>query len=170
MSSKYAKSRQNVKRRSVLFTVYKKEFYWLKIKKELSRTWTDFCTDTAIVGLRFIGGKRQSKGIFRWLWIILWLSQFGLCCWLSASLFERYLKYDTKSSTTYLQQAELSFPAITICNQNMFRRSVIGGDIGAIIAMSSYFANDLSEIPKLVPQVNFSKGYIIIYHRRWIAL
>lgn len=111
-------------------------------RNEITELWQGFCDNTAIVGLRHIGGKKRVKNFYSVIWVVVWLSQLALCTWLCSDLVLRYLKFNTKTSTTYNTVDELPFPAITICNQNTFRRTMVGGNMAIMVAMASYYAKN----------------------------
>lgn len=132
---------------------HKKGRKFQQIKSDLLKTWKDFCNSTTFAGVRLIGGKASGKGIIRILFICVWLSQLALCAWLSCKIFIRYLQYDVATSTTFEVAQELPFPAITICNQNMFRKSVIGGNAVMMYAISAFYANNADEVGEFVKKV-----------------
>lgn len=121
---------------------------------DLTKLWNEFCDQTALVGLKYIGGnERRAKGLYRLLWIALWLSQLSLCSWLSCNLMLRYFQYDIKTSTTYNSVNELSFPAITICNENIFRKSMVGGNYPLMYMIASYFAKNKQNLANMTNEV-----------------
>lgn len=126
-----------------------------KSKKNSTFIWKNFCDATSFVGLKFIGGNKPAKRVIWWIWCILWLSQFLLCAWLSSDLFIQYLQYDIKTSTTYNNVDRLPFPAITICNQNTFRRSRAGGSMIFMYYIASFFAKSKEEMMDMMLQVRF---------------
>lgn len=125
------------------------------IPNKIPRIWKDFCDATSIVGLRFIGGRKPTNGFRRFLWLLIWITMFGLCSWQCANIIQTYLKSNVKTSTTFQTVSSINFPAITICNQNIFRRSVVGGSAELMIALATFFARNASEVSLMIKEVIF---------------
>lgn len=94
--------------------------------KEREDTWRDFCDTTSIHGLRYIGGNNPPPIGYRIIWGVIWIIMFVLCIWLCTNSIQQYLAYDVNTATTFQVVAQIDFPGITVCNENLYRRSRVG--------------------------------------------
>lgn len=94
--------------------------------EEKEDTWRDFCDTTSIHGLRYIGGNNPPPLGYRIIWGVIWVIMFVLCIWLCTNSIQTYLAYDVNTATTFQVVEKIDFPGITICNENQYRRTVVG--------------------------------------------
>lgn len=121
--------------------------YRLKFRKE-------FFQNSTIGGLRLVFGLNPLSKHFRILWLFMWLMVVAYAFWLCSNSIIIYLKFDVKTSIRFEEVDELEFPAITICNENMFRRSFAGGSFFAMMAMANFFAKNPKDIYKMALEVS----------------
>lgn len=122
-----------------------------------NKTWGRFCDKTSIHGLHYIGGTNPPKKIkWRILWGIIWISMFGICVWLCMKIVNTYLQANVVTSSTFVWQKELEFPSITICSENIFKKSKVGNSwqLMKIMATFSSLSENQEDIEKLAMEVS----------------
>ena len=95
-------------------------------KKKIVRTWNTlfhFFSNTSFHGLPHIIGSRRSYCRVTF-WIIVILISLGLMLWAVISVTIQYAEKNTVLFTKRHFNNELRFPAVTICNKNLYRKSV----------------------------------------------
>ena len=65
---------------------------------------------------------------FRLYWCLLSLSMLALFLYMGTKQLIVYLRHPSGTKITIRSEKPLEFPAVTICNQNNYRKSVIGND------------------------------------------
>lgn len=117
--------------------------------------WLTFCEHTTIQGLKFIFRRKPLKLPYQMIWIVIWLAMFGLAMWLCTCSTLRYLQYGVKTHMYYEKADELTFPAITFCNQNLVKRSIVGSSPTLIQfkVLTEASENDVKSILQQVEKV-----------------
>ena len=88
--------------------------------KVIKRRFYVFAEEVSIIGVR--ATVDQSRSIVRRLvWALLVLFGIGLAIYQVQERIFYYLSYPTTTKVNINDQAELKFPQVTICNENMFR-------------------------------------------------
>lgn len=113
----------------------------------LLQNWIQFCDITKLAGLSIVGGHRNSSKFNRIVLFTVWLLCLTLCIYKSIQSLDVYFKYEVKTSITFNTVAEQPFPAITLCNANMFRKSALALDdlfttLGTQLLTGNYENND----------------------------
>lgn len=104
-------------------------------RKELeneNRISKEFISTCTLHGLHYIFDKRRTYQ--RILWLLFMLLMLGLFLWQASTLFTSYLQYKVISRMEIAYNRRVEFPVITICNENMYRKSAINGtDFGKLL-------------------------------------
>ncbi|XP_060064422.1 acid-sensing ion channel 4-A-like [Ylistrum balloti] len=102
----------------------------------------DFLSSATIHGLHKAASNRNL--IRRWVWTVLLLVMpAGLCTFTYLEL-RIYFQFETRTSTSVLMKNEIEVPAITICNANQVKSSILN------CADMEYLIFYLSELSKSV--------------------
>ena len=80
-----------------------------------------FAEDVSIVGARYVFDAERTP-LQRIVWAALVLASMSIAIYQIQDRFGFYGTYPTSSGANIVQNASLSFPQITICNQNTFSR------------------------------------------------
>ena len=60
------------------------------------------------------------------VWLVIYLGLMGVFLYSFAKMVEKYLDYPTTNQLMIETEANLTFPAVTVCNENPVRKSMIG--------------------------------------------
>ena len=84
----------------------------------------DFSNDTTLHGLRN-ACKKGSNVMRRALWVVVLIIMTIGCVVMMTQSTMKYLRFDSVTSTSKLTNSTLQLPAITVCNLNIYKDSVI---------------------------------------------
>lgn len=113
-----------------------------KNKRSLRELLYEFADGTSAHGVGKIGSTAKAKS---WFWCVFWVLVTLTCAGMVISqgilLLETYLDKPTKSDIDVTYVRTVQFPAVTICNLNIIRRSKIRsfGDAEAIVSTFDKF-------------------------------
>ena len=65
---------------------------------------------------------------FRGMWLVIFVGLVGYFSWVLALRFFRYYEYPVSTKVQVITQKPIDFPAVTICNLNMYKKSYVGND------------------------------------------
>lgn len=130
-------------------------------RKEFVRISKQFFENATIGGLRRLFGEHPLKMPYSMMWAVMWLCAVGYAFYLNILTIIIYCKFDVKTKITYETADEFNFPAITMCNENIFRRSVVGGSFLAMVMLASYVTTDTKRISRIAVEV---KSINIMYY------
>ena len=82
----------------------------------IGETWDEFWKNTNISGANNAG--RSANPVRRFIWVAIFIAGIVGTVWGLLLLIQTYLKYPVITSMTLTHETKVSFPAITICNQN----------------------------------------------------
>ena len=85
--------------------------------------WKDYISNTTMHGLHFIFEKRPV--IQRFLWFLLLMLMFVVFVWQMLTSVLNYFEYKVTSSVKLISERQSIFPAVTICNFNQYRKSML---------------------------------------------
>ena len=108
-------------------------------KKKIIRVWNTlfrFFSNTSLHGLPHIVGNKRSHCRMT-LWIIVILISLGLMLWAVIAVTIQYAEKNTVLFSKRHYNERLKFPAVTICNKNLYRKSV---------ARNTHPAIDINEV------------------------
>lgn len=88
----------------------------------------EFIGNTTTHGLPRIISNQYSI-LIRVFWSLVTLTFFAVLCFQGTSLVIDYFKRPLSTKLTIVTQSKLDFPAVTICNLNMMRKSMLWGKL-----------------------------------------
>ena len=86
-------------------------------------TFTEFAESSTVHGLNKTCDDTSHKAI-RLLWFLLFLTMIGLYLFISITSFQSYYRYDSVTTLSKTTKGKLEFPAVSICFQSMFTKSI----------------------------------------------
>ena len=105
-------------------------------RRGVYNTCEQFVAQSTLHGLHYIFEKRPAPQ--RCIWLILQATMFALFLWQTLTLTLDYLEYNVTSTTEFVTEQESKFPAVTLCNFNQYRNSVIyGTDFHKVLLMEN---------------------------------
>lgn len=134
--------------------VQRKFFQKIMKKNVLGNFRKRFFEYTTIGGLRYVFGRKPLSKPYRLLWFCMWLTIVCYASYLCSQSMIKYLQYYVKTTIRYETVGQMEFPAITICSENMFRKSAIGGSLFAMLALAEFQSEGPEAIAKLVNEVS----------------
>jgi len=106
--------------------------------------WKEFANATSVNGAALILQEAKLKTrwrVFSTLFFVFLLLSFGLS--LKALLV--YLKFHTETKVTLVAENRIRFPAVTLCNSNIYRRSSVAEAPLLPQLMSMFYAGFFDE-------------------------
>ena len=92
-------------------------------KAEIEKTWNKFVESSTLHGLLHVFSS--STRTRRFLWAVLLLLAIMWFSFQSFKLIEKYYSYQVTTKVSLKYDPMPTFPAVTICNFNVFKRSVV---------------------------------------------
>lgn len=114
--------------------------------------WMKFCDYTTLAGFHLIpkqSVKTKSRAVLFVVWLVLICLVFKLC----GDQLKQYHEYNVETSMRFDVVREHQFPAITFCNANSFKRSVIGLDDFFLVIASGVYSKNSKEAYERALQV-----------------
>ena len=85
--------------------------------------WNGFVESSTLHGLQHVfGGRTLARRVIWALFLLLGIGWFSLQ---TQKLLTKYFSYPVTTKVTLVYEDNPEFPAVSICNFNMFRRSVV---------------------------------------------
>ena len=118
-------------------------------KKEANRRWKillHFFSDTSLHALPLIANIKRSLYCRVTFWIATIFISLGLMLWALTAVTLQYAEKNTVLYSTQQFNERLRFPAITICNKNLYRKSVIRNaevNISNVLLTGDYLFADI---------------------------
>ena len=110
-----------------------------------STTLFNFFSNTSLHALPLIvGNKRSNYRVI--LWIAIIFISLGLMLWALTAVTMQYAEKNTILYSTHNFNERLRFPAITICNKNLYRKSVAASvniDVNKVVLLNQLSNNPL---------------------------
>ncbi|KXJ26293.1 Acid-sensing ion channel 3 [Exaiptasia diaphana] len=94
-------------------------------KNTLTQQLEEFSGYTTLHGLHFVFGS--DGAVRRLVWFVLVLAGLGFCIKQLIVSFDRLRDHESVISKAIIPSRQLTFPAVTICNINMMKKSLIEG-------------------------------------------
>ena len=91
--------------------------------KGIRNIWDQFTQQSTLHGLHYVFEKRPTPQ--RFIWLLLQSVMLSLFFWQTSALALHYLSYSVTSTIQFVTEKESNFPAVTLCNFNKYRKSVI---------------------------------------------
>ena len=92
-------------------------------KAEIEKTWNKFVESSTLHGLLHVFSSSTTTR--RFLWAVLLLLAMMWFSFQSFKLIEKYYRYRVTTKVSLKYDPMPTFPAVTICNFNVFKRSVV---------------------------------------------
>ena len=104
----------------------------------------NFAGWTSLVGIQHIGSAPDKK--FTLVWTMIFLGSLLMFLWHCSWLASQFLAYKKDTSVILLQNFELTFPAVTLCNLNPYKRSKLdlAPEISKLLSAFNYLAQTSS--------------------------
>jgi Amiloride-sensitive sodium channel len=111
-----------------------------------------FSRDTTIHGIRQMF-RREHHGGLRVAWAMVFIACTLATVNLVGQSLSRYLEYNVKTTTSLEHTTEVVFPAITFCNENLVRRSVVGGSSTFLRGIVPFVLSDAADFAQKYREV-----------------
>ncbi|XP_064611819.1 acid-sensing ion channel 4-A-like [Liolophura sinensis] len=108
-----------------------------------------FTSSTSLHGVKHI--SQGSKGARRHFWVVALLCMLVLLVYVIVNQVVKFTSYPFYTVNTLRQTRSLPFPSVTVCNSNLFRKSVVTQDPIAAMSLRAMYDNG----PR-APAINFS--------------
>ena len=135
----------------------------------IKRKWHAFVEYSTLHGLQHVFTSRTP--LRRIIWALFLLSGIGWFSFQSFKLLTKYYSYPVTTKVTLVYEDAPEFPAVTICNFNLFRTSVVeengyGKLFNYVIRKARGYdtSNDTVDLSKL-DSLNMSKFYFDMGHQ-----
>ena len=92
-------------------------------RRGVPSTCEQFVAQSTLHGLHYVFEKRPATQ--RYIWLILQACMIALFSWQTLTLALDYLEYNVTSTIEFVTEKESNFPAVTLCNFNKYRKSII---------------------------------------------
>lgn len=89
----------------------------------IRQKWNDFVESSTLHGMHYIFSSQTT--FRRIIWTLFLLFGVGYFSYQSSELLKKYFKFPVTTKTTLEYEKEPAFPAVTICNFNMLRKSIV---------------------------------------------
>lgn len=101
----------------------KRKMTWKERLLKKDDTFTKYVESTTAHGVvRIFTGKSIIRRLF---WLVIVLTAAGGCLYNISDRIRYLISSPTSTTVSITRQSELTFPAVTVCNLNFFRRSVL---------------------------------------------
>ncbi|XP_038073616.1 uncharacterized protein LOC119741792 [Patiria miniata] len=97
----------------------------VKPQRNLGEILREFGENTTAHGVPMIA--RSKRAVTKIFWLAVFLTMLVIFCWQGTSVLVEYLGFPSTTKVKLVTNPELTFPSVTICNMNRFRRSKIAG-------------------------------------------
>ncbi|KAF8784707.1 Acid-sensing ion channel 1C like protein [Argiope bruennichi] len=94
-----------------------------KVRLTTNVLWKNFASQSTIHGLRRISETENTIG--KVLWTLIFLTALAGLTYHCSFLIQKYLKFSKVTTTEEIHAKELDFPALTVCNLNILKKSFI---------------------------------------------
>lgn len=111
---------------SKILPLYKEGVNWTEKPSKsavIKQKWRDFVENSTLHGMHCIISSQTT--FRRIIWTLILLVGVGYFSYQSSVLLTKYLSFRVTTKTTLVFEQEPEFPAVTICNFNMLRKSLV---------------------------------------------
>lgn len=98
----------------------------------------EFFENSTVDGLRYVFGHSRKRRLF---WIGLLGFAFSMTIWSGVNSILIYQRFDVSTTVVYESFGERDYPAISICTENLFKRSKVGSN-EILLSMISSLLSD----------------------------
>lgn len=120
--------------------------------------WNSFLQTLSLHGFRQIF-ERGSAKIRRVLWFTILVAAFVMVCVHSERSIRKYFERPVSTNVHMEFIEEIIFPAITICNFNLFPFYLINGTVGEKVLSTSFISYDYITAANYKYRFNLYSGY-----------
>ena len=135
----------------------------------IQRKWNAFVESSTLHGLQHVFTSQTP--LRRIIWALLLLSGIGWFSFQSSKLLTKYFSYPVTTKVTLVYEDAPEFPAVTICNFNMFRASAVKANgyedlLKYVMRKARGYdtSNDTVDLSKL-DSLNMSEFYLAMGHQ-----
>ncbi|XP_035700287.1 uncharacterized protein LOC118432774 [Branchiostoma floridae] len=143
-------------------------------KKDIKTMTKEFCTTTTAHGISRVAEANTVRS--RIIWTAILISCVTLFVYQAAILIKAYFEYPVNVDIKVVDNNKLTFPSVTVCNNNRLRRSMLRGTRhGALLELDERTENDTRDylrgkrdVPSMTISTTVEHDPIIIpmYSRR----
>ncbi|XP_064611817.1 degenerin-like protein unc-105 [Liolophura sinensis] len=116
-----------------------------------------FTSNTSLHGVKYV--SQSSRGARRYFWVVALVCMSVLLVNVVVNQVEKFTSYPFYTVNTLRQTHSLPFPSVTICNSNLFRKSVVIQDPIMKLTLRAMYDNG----PR-APAINFSDPRFALQH------
>lgn len=127
----------------------------------------DFSKYTSVHGLSHVV---KSKKYWKLLWIVVWLIMLSLLLWSCINSTLMYFRFDVETRIMYQSLHDTEFPAITICSENQFTRSIAGSNSILLLIELLYRSYKFEEAMNAVGEVELLLLAKVLLLKRTVVL
>lgn len=136
------------------------------MRKSLNKTsiLSIFAQETSIHGMFYVGQRTRGRcGESRMAWILLLIAALSVILYECKVTTDKYFDYKVINLINFNVKDEISFPAITICSENLFKRSIVGSNAVFLYYASSYYG-DVNNTKKVRKSTMLTYSFILNYN------
>ena len=112
---------------------------------KLRESFDKFAEDTTLHGLRNVCSVK-SNVIRKIAWLIILCGMAGVYFYIGSVSLLKYFSRDSITKLTTRSVTQLRFPAVSVCDQNLFSRSVLEAHDGVIDWIPTFHLNDFHNL------------------------
>lgn len=125
----------------------------------IKRKWRNFIDNSTLHGMQYVfNGETKIRSI---IWIIFLLGGMIYFIIQSSFLLKKYYCYPINTKQTLEYEESPMFPAVTICNSNRLRRSVVQGIPNEVL--NTIFSETIQGFPINRSDINVTKYQDVIH-------
>lgn len=127
--------------------------------KAYLKSWYKFCNHCTIDGLKLIAGYSSKLSIKNRITILFYfLAVCGMMLYLCVKNVQTYLLFNPKTTITYNFRNKLTFPTVSLSNENRFQRSYVGGNN---LLMTFLITNIVVSMDNMLANLNYFTDLVI---------
>ncbi|XP_035679934.1 uncharacterized protein LOC118418202 [Branchiostoma floridae] len=113
-------------------------------KKDIKTMTKEFCTTTTAHGVSRVAEANTTRS--RVIWTIILVTCTALFVYQSAILIKSYFEYPVNVDIKVVDSKKLTFPSVTVCNNNRLRKSMLQGSRHeSLLELDERTARDVSD-------------------------
>ncbi|KAI8492335.1 hypothetical protein Bbelb_297880 [Branchiostoma belcheri] len=131
-------------------------------KKDIKTMTKEFCASTTAHGVNRVAEADTTRS--RIIWTAILITCVALFVYQSAILIKSYFEYPVNVDIKVVDNKKLTFPSVTVCNNNRLRKSKLPGSRhGSLLELDEQTARDVSDYlwEKQVGEIDIDKDMVI---------
>ncbi|XP_078661850.1 uncharacterized protein LOC144905918 [Branchiostoma floridae x Branchiostoma belcheri] len=129
-------------------------------KKDIKTMTKDFCATTTAHGVSRVAEADTTRS--RIIWTVILITCITLFVYQSAILIKSYFEYPVNVDIKVVDNKKLTFPSVTVCNNNRLRKSKLSGSRhGSLLELDERTERDVRDYLGLVPVDMGMPGFVI---------